>query len=261
MSQAIAPDSAPTTRPSETTDLRRARPAMAGAVIAWAVAASLLLVGSSMVRSMQSQIYQEASGPVQDAPFPLSELPKEFQNWHQVAGSETVLDPLTTRITGSSDHAIGNYFDQDTGVTLLVMALYGPAEPVVPHIPEVCFPSSGFKTIGGPVDHSVPVAGHPSAMFRSGVFVKGGGRVPLEETVYYSFRHDGVWLPVVDTRNSPLKNPGIFKIQIQRRVAPGETLTADEPIKDFIAKMLPAFEKMIESKAAKPSAPPKAKAA
>lgn len=257
MSQVLADNPAPFAADSLTGAAHKPQPMVHRGVVIWAIAASLLLMSSSLVRSVQSKVYDESSAASLEAPFPLSQIPKQFNEWHLVEGSETVLDPMTTRITGSSDHIIGNYVDERTGVTLLVMALYGPAEPVVPHIPEVCFPASGFKEIGVAHDRDIPIADEPPVKFRTAVFSKSGGRNPLQEAVYYSFRHDGVWVPWVNTKNSPRKNPGIYKIQIQRRVVPGEAMVSDEPTEDFIKKMIPALEKMIaQALKTRASAPP-----
>ena len=91
--------------------------------------ASLALIGSGAIRSFQSSYYDEAGTYDIACPFPLKQIPRTLDGWHMVEGSEAVLDPLTTRITGSTDHITRNYVNEMTGVTLSVLVLYGPAEP------------------------------------------------------------------------------------------------------------------------------------
>ena len=214
-------------------------------VLIWGLVASLLLVGSGVVRAVQSSQYAAERDYLVECPFPLSKIPRAIDGWHVLEGSETVLDPLTTRITGSTDHVIRTYVDDMTGVMLSVLVLFGPAEPVLPHTPEICYPSSGFVASGGPIERDIEINDRETATFRSSIFVKSGGRSTIRQMVYHSFLLDGPWSPSVATRKFARKNPGIFKVQIQRRVNEGEKQDADEPIEDFVKKLLPTLEKMI----------------
>ena len=214
-------------------------------VVAWALAASLLLVGSGVVRAVQSSRHAEDTGYLVECPFPLKTIPVTIGDW-KMQGTETVLDDLTTRITGSTDHIIRTYVDEMTGVTLSVLVLFGPAEPVLPHTPQVCYPSSGFQAIGNPVDRDIKIDDTETARFRSSVFVKSGGRSLIRNTVYHSFLLTGPWTPNIGNEKFPRKNPGIFKVQIQRRVVDGEKLDGDEPIEEFVQKLLPVLDTMIK---------------
>jgi len=211
----------------------------------WSITASLLLVGSGVVRAVQSSRYAADKNYLAECPFPLDKIPRTIDDWHILKGSETVLDPLTTRITGSTDHVIRTYVDEMTGVVLSVLVLYGPAEPVMPHTPQVCYPSSGFQPVGETVDLDVKIDERETAKFRSSVFAKSGGRSVLRQGVYHSFLYDGSWSPVISTRKFPRKNPGIFKVQIQRRVADAEKRDVNEPIEDFLKRLIPIIDKMI----------------
>ena len=212
-----------------------------------------MLVGSAGVRTVQSRYYQEESSYTVEAPFALKQIPKSIDDWKMIEGSEGSLDPLTTRITGSSDHILASYHNDQTGIRLQVMLLFGPAEPVLPHIPEVCYPSSGFKPGGPAVDRDIKIDDKMTARFRSTLFTKSNGRDMIRETAYYAFRHDGEWVPWVITKNSPRKNPGIFKLQISRRMTAAENRFQDEPIEDFVQTILPDLEKMITAATAKES--------
>ena len=215
-------------------------------VLAWGFAASLLLVGSGALRAIQASRHQEEKNYKVQSPFALKDLPKSVGTWRIVEGSETKLDDLTTRITGSTDYVLWKYKDDQTGTMLSALILYGPAEPVVPHTPQVCYPATGFRDVSGIIDHDVKFGDGKVASFRSNVFAKSGGRDVIRNVVYHSFRLDGNWSPGIAFLKFPRKNPGIFKIQIQRRVIEGEgNGTANEPIEQFLGAFLPALERQI----------------
>ena len=212
----------------------------------WTLAASLCLIASGVVRGFQSLSYEEDKNFLATCPFPLKDIPRSFQGWHVLDGSETVLDPLTTRLTGSTDHVLSTYVDETTGVMLSVLVLFGPAEPVLPHTPQVCYPSSGFQPVGETVDRDIKIGDHQVATFRSSVFAKSGGRSIIRNAVYHSFLLDGQWSPSIAGRKLPRKSPGIFKVQIQRRVIEGEKRDGDEPIEDYLQKLLPLLDGMVK---------------
>ncbi len=221
-------------------------------VVAWCVAASLCLVVAGIVRGMQATRYEEDKNSLVACPFPLKTIPKSFDGWRVLDGSQTVLDPLTTRLTGSTDHMMSSYVDEQTGQMLSVLVLFGPAEPVMPHTPQVCYPASGFQAVGPTVDKDIKIGDHEVASFRSSVFAKPGGRTVIRNAVYHSFLLDGRWSPAIDGRKLPRRSPGIFKVQIQRRVMEGEMRDGDEPIEDFVQKLLPVLEKMVKESSRRP---------
>ena len=215
-----------------------------GAVAAWCVAAALLLVGSGFYRGVQARRLADFTGSEANCPFPLHDIPRTIDTWQVIEGSETMLDPQTTRITGSTDHIIRTYRDEMTGVMLSVLILYGPAGPVTPHTPQVCYPASGFAAVGGMANRKVEYGNGQVAEFRSSVFAKSGGRSTVFQTVYHSYELDGAWSPTIENRKLRRRNPGVFKVQIQRRSLEQEIPGENEPIESFVAKLLPVIEKM-----------------
>jgi hypothetical protein len=222
---------------------------------AWAAIACILLGASGAVRAMQDRRHKVEREHVEVCPIELASIPKTLGVWHLVDGGDRRLDDLTLRITGSSQHIVRTYVDDLTGVTITALVLYGPAEPVLPHSPDVCYPASGFARAGGPSDAEVKyelgrdengrrVDGR--ATFRSSVFQKSEGRLVHREAVYHSFRLDGQWSSAIgDGRKFPRRNPGIFKVQVQRQVAEGESLGQGDPMEQFLSALLTEIEKEI----------------
>jgi hypothetical protein len=243
-----------------------------GATWTWVVIACILLGASGVVRAMQERRHQFEKSYKAECPIDLEQLPDQFgKEWSVTSGGERKLDDFTMRITGGTAHIIKTYVNNQTGVSLTVLVLYGPAEPVLPHTPQVCYPSSGFgvgdiptaRTIEyslGENEKGEPIKG--KAEFLSASYAKPNGRQMLREGVYHSFRLDlkdgkiGKWDPWIGLGYKfPRRNPGIFKIQIQRVIADGETLSDGDPIEQFLKSFLAELETEIKVAATKDLAP------
>jgi hypothetical protein len=219
----------------------------------WAVIACVFLGSSAVVRTLQFRRHQQEASWTEACPFPLERVPRKLGNWVNLV-DEPKLDSKTMLITGGKEHTIRTYTDDLTGVKLVVLILFGPVEPVIPHVPEACYPANGFRSkdqslirtikysVANPSDTG---SSEQSATFRSLVYEKA----PLLEGVYYSFRYNGEWSPDVNSGGKfPRRNPGVFKVQVQRVMTPGESRDIDkypDPIEDFLKSLMPALEREI----------------
>ena len=221
--------------------------------LAWMVVGCALLVTSGVARSVQDRRHKVESSYSEACPFPLKSLPSTLGRWKFV-GDELKLDSLTMRITGGTDHSMRTYVDELTGVSLVVLVLFGPAEPVLPHIPEICYPSSGWQAVDDQEDRVIESKeAKITSVFRSGVYGRSGGRTMLREGVYYSFRLEGQWSPHAGSgRKFPRRNPSVFKVQVQRRMAEGERIGPNDPIAQFLSFLVPAIEQEIKSAKERP---------
>jgi Protein of unknown function (DUF3485) len=243
-----------------------------GAAWTWALIACVLLGASGAVRAMQERRHQSEKAYKEACPINLAKLPEKFgSEWHLIKGGDRQLDAFTMRITGGTDHLIRTYANDLTGVFLTILVLYGPAEPVLPHTPQACYPASGFDLGEAPTIRTIEYSlgenekGEPikdKAEFISASYAKPNGRQMLREGVYHSFRLDlrdgksGKWDPWIGLGYKfPRRNPGIFKIQVQRVIADGETLSDGDPIEQFLKSFLAALEAEIKTAAAKDAAP------
>jgi Protein of unknown function (DUF3485) len=240
---------APETSDSAATPVRPRR----GSALIWMVIGCTLLITSGVARSVQDRRHRVESSYAEACPFPLRSIPTTLGRWKMV-GEEMILDSLTMRITGGTDHSMRTYVDELTGVTLVVLVLFGPAEPVIPHTPQVCYPSSGFHQVDDATDRVIESKEDQiTSVFRSAAYAKSGGRGMLREGVYHSFRLEGQWSPHAGSgRKFPRRSPSVFKVQVQRRMADGERIGRNDPIEQFLSLLVPAIEREIKS-AAKPA--------
>jgi len=213
----------------------------------WMVLACVFLATSGAIRVYQERQFDAAAREVKVAPFPLKNLPQSLGRW-RMSGEEQELDPDTLEIAGSSDYMARTYVDDQTGVPLSALVVFGPAEQVFPHDPTVCFPAFGYQTARGVRNHTISTPDGP-VTFASAIYTKQGGGVPEYVEVYFSFRHDGQWSPAAsETRKQFRHKPAMFKIQVQRPIGPQEIESGSDvpsPIEEFLEQLVPVLEEYI----------------
>jgi hypothetical protein len=205
------------------------------------VGACLLLAGSGAVRLWQEYRYEAAFENARTPLFPLKELPLELGSWVCLDGDQTI-DAATLKIAGSTDYLFRQYMDETTGVALRVLVVYGPAEQVFAHSADVCFPATGYSLAERDGTRVIPL--DKPARFASAVYVK-----PPERTeCLWSFWHDGIWSNDASQTKKQFKHhPDMFKVQVERLVAPVENRSQNNPSEDFLSKLLPVLQERIEA--------------
>ena len=213
--------------------------------LAWMTIASCLLAASGMVHAWQARQIESARSRVITPLFPLKELPTIVGKWKAVEGREVPLDPQIARLAGSVDSLIRSYCDENTGVVVTVLVLFGRTEGISHHTPEVCYPAVGYVADDDALDVAIN-AGSKPARFRSLVYKKAGGTETDRQEVFYAYRQDGNWSPAVSGNlRDHLQSEGIYKIQIQRGVTSKERRSSNNPTEQFLAAFLPELEKRI----------------
>jgi hypothetical protein len=132
-----------------------------------------------------------------------------------------------------------------TGVGVDVLVLYGPA--TIAHRPEVCYPGAGYTLVDGPRVCQFDTGGRENASFFSLIFAKGEGGAADRQQVFYALRYPGLsdrWSGEFDYKKIA-RLPGIYKIQLMRRVTENERLDQNNPCESFLETMLPEMERRI----------------
>lgn len=226
----------------------------------WAIGACLLLGAAAGARAWQHTRFDREEGTgLKPLPFPLASVPTTIGHYHAQEGVDMKLDPAVMRYAGGKDDLVRTYVDEDTGTSLMVMVLYGRADRVVEHVPDLCYSGAGYapSEIGpGHRDHTIEfqgVDGQPeSASFRIGVYEKSmpQGGIQREEA-YHAFRFRDRWSPESPITGHNRRPFGIFKIQVQRRLGPYEYQNANRrsaivnPCEAFLQDFLAAFERQL----------------
>ena len=211
--------------------------------VRWLMTICLLLGASGAYRYWRDSQFASIVSREKESPFPLKEISTVLGDWRMVEGAEATLDPEIAKIAGSSDHILRVYEHQTTGERATVLVLYGLAELVWGHTPEVCYPATGNKAIGTPRDLMIADAdgSGPPTPFRQGVYGKFDGGAALYHDVYYSFRNAGTWEPSMGGRWKLFRyNPGMFKVQVERQIK--TSIPADEGCNDLLAALVAAVD-------------------
>jgi hypothetical protein len=197
-----------------------------------------VLVASGGVRSWQAWKVDALLEKGKKYAFPLTELPLTLGSWQ---GEDTSLDPQIARRAGASDAIFRRYVDQATGAAVEVIVLYGPAVELFFHTPEVCYRGAGYTQLDGR-DQRVISSGGMEAPFRSLVFVKGQATEAERVEVYYSWRYQGRWTPELGALKQFERIPGMYKVQLARRVMEQERRDVGPPCESLLDVLVPEIE-------------------
>lgn len=214
---------------------------------AWArvIVACLLLVISGGVRLWQAKKVDAALESGKQSPFPLESIPISLKSWK---GEETKMDDQIVRATGSTDRITRRYIDQRTGVNLDVIVLYGPTSDMFIHRPELCYPKAGYVQFGDAKRRSIPL-GKVSIPFKTLAYTKGeGGQTEIQE-IHCAWRYSGHWFMDVSNPKQSERIPGMYKVQVSRRISPTENRDLDNPAEAFIELLVSEIERRISGEA------------
>jgi hypothetical protein len=231
--------------PANVLPAARAQGHFASSPWVWMTLACGLLGASGGVRAWQDYRFATVRNYVEASPFPLKDLPQTLGEWQTVEGSETNLDPEVARIAGSSDHLIRAYTNITTGQRVSVLILFGPAQVVFSHRPEVCYPAAGYQPVAETLSRTLSGTGIVAEFF-SQVYARQRDQRRRRQEIYCSFRHGDHWSPDPGRFWKNFRhNPSMFKVQVQRLVAESERRELNNPTEQFLAVLLPEIERRI----------------
>jgi len=209
----------------------------------WIMMVCVLLGLSGAVRYWRSLQFLNLEKQSRNSPFPLKEIPNILGTWRALEGAETTLDPEIAKIAGSSDHVIRTYADDKSGERVTVLLLYGPAQAVWGHTPEVCYPASGFKTVIPSREVQIPLEDAARKVaFREALYGKTRAGATALHEVYYSFLNAGEWRSEMSGQWKQFRyHPGMFKIQVERQVKSAHL--GDSPAQSLLALLVEEIEK------------------
>lgn len=203
------------------------------------IAACAVLLGSAGVRAWQVRRIEKELAMGRARPrFDLTKVATALGHWK---GEDSKIDPQIVRGTGADQIVTRRYVNQDTGVSVDLILLYGPAAEVYLHSPEVCYPSAGYTLAAGPDGRSIP-ATSSQVPFRSLVYTKGVAGQAERQEVYYTWWYNGRWSPEVGKQKHFERIPGMYKVHLARRVVADEKRDVGNPCESLLEVLLPEIE-------------------
>lgn len=155
-------------------------------------------------------------------------------------------------LTGANQVVTRRYVNQNTGVSLDVILLFGRAVNMYLHSPEICYPAAGYGLSDGPDLRPIET---PSgdASFRSLVYSKGDGAAATHQEVYYTWRHNGQWSPDLGNHKVLERISGMYKVHIARATSNREQRDVGNPSEAFLKILLPEMNRRLATVENSPS--------
>jgi hypothetical protein len=219
----------------------------------WIAITCTLLAISGGARYWREGDFWGREATAREAPFSLTELPKEVGTWRMVEGSESLLDPDVAWAAGANSNLIRNYVDEKTGETANVLVIYGLAKWMIGHIPDYCYPYSGFEPLQSMDEYAlvIPEFKEP-VQYRGGLFTKTTAGVGQYVQVIYTLRNADEWITDATTRWKVFrKHPGMFKVQIAG-TAPVDLGVESSPNVQLMGELVKAIEQQVSKASGKP---------
>jgi hypothetical protein len=209
----------------------------------WFAIAALVvisLIGDLLCRSLANPV--DSDKLMQAAGERISRLPARFGQWRMTRSEP--LDEDVIRMLSCRAHENRVYVDDQTGESVSLVLLTGPAGPLVAHTPEVCYSSVDFETVEPAHPETIRGTGDGADIFDQVTFrtQKVGGE---KQRVYYGWRKSqGTWLAPKNPRLTLGGQPMLYKLQLAAE-APGDSQrdpSASDPARRFLNDLLPVLD-------------------
>jgi Protein of unknown function (DUF3485) len=221
-----------------------------GALLACAAVVCALVLASGAARWWQAHKLADALNLERETKVPLETLPMTLGDW---VGEKTEIDPQIVAGTGSDDLITRRYVNRVTGVAVEVIILHGPAMEIFIHTPDYCYPRAGYFEAGEAMNRTISSLG-AKMPFRSVAYTKGDRARADTQEILYSWRYNGHWATSVNRPKEMERIAGMYKVQVSRRLQPGEIRSVANPCEAFLELMVPALEARIREQSQPPQA-------
>jgi hypothetical protein len=120
-------------------------------------------------------------------------------------------------------------------MTAAISLISGPPGAVATHTPDVCYPSSGYKTVREPKREAIELPGGGSAEYYVAEFARTRATETDRVRVRWAWSADGAWVAPDAARFAFLRSAELFKVYVVTPVA--DDAPAEDPpaVKQFVA--------------------------
>jgi hypothetical protein len=202
---------------------------------------AVLTIVSGMVQGRMSNRW----GPTQDmqiAAKQLEKLPAQFGNWRLLTSQEMSEDAINQ--LECAGYVNRTYTNRQTGETVNMALIIGPAGPTAVHTPEICYSSRAHKQIAPRECVTLLDRSNQEDNFWSLTFRSTGVNADTLQ-VYYAWSTGDHWLAAGNPRFSLAGQPYLYKIQLASRAALFADLKTNDPCKNFLQDFLPVAKQYL----------------
>ncbi len=170
----------------------------------------------------------------------LEEFPRDFGSWQ--FRESLSLAPTAQNMLECRSYLYRNYVHRDTGRSVTVAVLVGPAGPISVHTPEICYSSREYQLRDERVQVTTRVNATQAQLWKTTLYPTGTD--PRLLRVYYGWNDGHSWKAPAEPRFSFIGIPRLYKIQLAALLPP--VLEAgDDPCSEFLEQFLPVLEQYL----------------
>ncbi len=142
--------------------------------------------------------------------------------------------PLKEKSTGTTKR----YTSPSRNLVVVTSLISGPPGAVSTHTPDVCYPSSGYRTVREPVREAIDLPGGGTASYYVAEFEKKTATRVERQRVRWAWSSDGRWDAPDRPRFAYLRAAELYKLYVVTPVVDGDDgRPAEDPpaVKQFVA--------------------------
>lgn len=211
------------------------------------VCAFILIIGTFAGGWLHGGLTSDAG--LQTAAAQLNEpFPKVVGNWKQ-SGDDLELNQDVRQVLQCKGNIYRKYKHNDTGETLVVALLLGPAGPISVHTPEVCYSSRDYDTSKKRKKTTITLPSGEEHDFWE-VFAKSKHIELPSQRVLYAWTTGTTWEAANRPRFAYAGARHLYKLQIAAPIQDDSAKEDFDPCQDFLSEFLALVQtRLIEAKA------------
>jgi hypothetical protein len=216
------------------------------------------IVGLTIVEARISGRFQSSTVTAEQFEALLNNVPMEIGDWQ---GEDLPVEEQVRKTAGARGYVSRVYRNSVTGEEVTIWLIVGHSRDVMRHTPDICYPSSGFKTRAPENSrHTFVFEGQPPADFYTNTFMKEdvtGRHLIRVFWSWYKPRDDGEvrWTAPKIVRLEIGNTPSLYKLYFTSNMRDGKESTEESQCNKFAETFLPIVEKALSTAAATPASP------
>ena len=178
----------------------------------------------------------------------LENIPATIGRWES---TDSELSERELTVAGIEGYVRREYRNPQTGFSVHLTVLCGPAGPMSVHPPTACFQGVGYTLVSGPTPTSVRLPSadtdtEASFEFNKSSFRQGDASVPEIVRVFWGWGQDGQWAAPANPRFTFRGQPYLYKIYVVDRWLEDPSQKSLPQIDAFLRDALPEISRSLQ---------------